>query len=117
MAIAKARRKHGRSYVLADYFRNGKNIIRNGDKVIQILEQPDGRRMIDAPADVLNIEPWNGGKSPVTFIYLEHPNVRRISLDTLARRLGYGAKKKLHRDGLVRDREFAEKLLANWSES
>jgi hypothetical protein len=37
-------------------------------------------------------------------------------LDKLARRLGYGAKKKLHRDGMVRDPEFAEKLLANWSQ-
>lgn len=116
MAIAKAKRRRGRSYVLADYFRIGKNIIRSGDKVIQIVEQPDGRRLIDAPADVLNTQSWNGGKSPATFIYLEHPDVRRTSLDTLARRLGYGAKKKLRRDGLVRDRDFAEKLLATWSQ-
>jgi hypothetical protein len=53
MTIAKARRKHGRSYVLDDYFRVGKNIIQEGDKVIQILERPDGSRLIDAPADVL----------------------------------------------------------------
>jgi hypothetical protein len=32
----------------------------------------------------------------------------------LARRLGYGAKKKLSRNGLVRNQEFAETLLANW---
>jgi hypothetical protein len=37
-------------------------------------------------------------------------------LDKLARRLGYGAKKKLHRDGMVRDRGFVEKLLGNWSQ-
>jgi hypothetical protein len=37
-------------------------------------------------------------------------------LDKLARRLGYGAKKKLHRDGLERDCGFAEKLLGNWSQ-
>ena len=35
MKIAKARRKHGRSYVLNDYFSVGKNIIHEGDKVIQ----------------------------------------------------------------------------------
>ncbi len=52
----------------------------------------------------------------MTFIYLEHPDVRRTRLDKLARHLGYGAKKMLHRDGLVRDRGFAEKLLANWSQ-
>jgi len=116
MKVAKARRKHGRSYVLTDYFRVGKNIVRKSDKVIQIVEQPDGRRLIDAPADVLYTRPWKGGRWQVTFIYLEHPDVRRTNLDTLASRLGYGAKKKLHRDGLVRDREFAEKLLANWSQ-
>jgi hypothetical protein len=116
MKIAKSRRKQGRSYVLDDYFRVGKNIIREGDKVIQILERPDGSRLIDAPADVLYTRLWKGSRYPVTFIYLEHPDVRRVRLDKLARRLGYGAKKKLHRDGLVRDREFAEKLLANWSQ-
>lgn len=116
MKIAKARRRHGRSYVLSDYFSVGKNIIQQGDKVIQILEGPDGSRLIDAPADVLYTRPWKGNRYPVTFIYLEHPDVRRTRLDKLARRLGYGAKKKLHRNGLVRDREFAEKLLANWSQ-
>jgi hypothetical protein len=60
MRIAKTRRKHSRSYVLADYFRIGRNIIRKGDKVIQIVEQPDGRRLIDAPADVLYTRPWQG---------------------------------------------------------
>jgi hypothetical protein len=44
-AVAESRRNHGRSYVLADYFRNGKNIVRRGDKVIQVVEQPDGRRL------------------------------------------------------------------------
>lgn len=116
MKIAKGRRKHGRSYVLDDYFRIGRNIVREGDKVIQVVEQPDGRRLIDAPADVLYTRSWKGKRWPVTFIYLEHPDVRRTRLDKLARRLGYGAKKKLNRDGLVRDREFAEKLLGNWSQ-
>jgi len=114
MKIAEARRNHGPSYVLADYFTIGKNIVRKGDKVIQILEQADGRRLIDAPADVLYTRA-KGKRWLVTFIYLEHPDVRRTRLDKLARRLGYGAKKKLHRGGLVQDRAFAEKLLANWS--
>jgi len=116
MKIAKGRRKHGRSYVLDDYFRIGRNIVREGDKVIQVVEQPDGRRLIDAPADVLYTRSWKGKRWPVTFIYLEHPDVRRTRLDKLARRLGYGAKKKLNRDGLVRDRGFAEKLLGSWSQ-
>ena len=67
------------------------------------------------PAHVLYTRTWKGKKWPVTFIYLEHPDVRRIGLDKLARRLGYGAKKKLQRNGLVRNRKFAERLLASWS--
>jgi hypothetical protein len=47
-------------------------------------------------------------------VFLELPEVRRIGLEKLARRLGYGAKKKLSRNGLVRNQEFAEILLANW---
>jgi PLD-like domain len=88
MRIAKTRRKHGRSYILADYFSVGKNIIQEGDKVIQILERPDGSRLIDAPADVLYTRLWKGGRYLVTFIYLEHPDTRRVRLDKLARRLG-----------------------------
>jgi hypothetical protein len=49
-------------------------------------------------------------------VYVELPDVRRISLNKLAKRLGYGPKKKLHRNGLVRDRVFAEKLLGNWNQ-
>ena len=48
------------------------------------------------------------------FVFLELPKVRRTSLEKLARRLGYGAKKKLRRNGLVRNRDFAEALLENW---
>jgi hypothetical protein len=51
----------------------------------------------------------------VTFVYVEGPDVRRISLDKLARRLGRGAKKKLQRGGLVRNRVFADELLASLS--
>lgn len=54
--------------------------------------------------------------SPVTFIDLKHLDVRRASPDMLARRLGFGAKNKLHRDGFVHDRALAEKLLENWSQ-
>jgi hypothetical protein len=116
MRIAKARRKHGRSYALDDYFREGKCIVQEGDKVVQILEDDGGHCLVDAPADVLYTRVWHGKRWDTTFIYLERPDVRRISLNKLAKRLGYGAKKRLSRDGLVRDRAFAEKLLGNWNQ-
>jgi len=72
--------------------------------------------MIDAPADVIHTRSWRRNGREVTFVYLELPDVRRVSLDQLARRIGYGAKKKLHKSGLVRDRVFGEKLLGNWNQ-
>jgi hypothetical protein len=115
LTFAKTKQQHKRAYVLTDYFRVGKNIVRKGDKVIQVLEEVDGRILVDAPGDVVHTRVWRSKERRVTFIYLEHPDVRRIGLDDLARRLGQGAKKKLNRDGMVRDRKFAEKLLAHWS--
>jgi hypothetical protein len=57
---------------------------------------------------------WRGRNGrEVTFVYLELPDVRRASSETLGKRLGDGAKKNLHKNGIVRDEEFAEKLLAN----
>jgi hypothetical protein len=42
--------------------------------------------------------------------------MREYALEKLSRRIGYGAKKRLQRDGLVRNKNFAEKLLAALSD-
>jgi PLD-like domain len=114
LRAAKSRRKHGRTYVLQDFFWGGNAPFQRGDKVIQVIKEEDGRRLIDAPADIIHTQRWRRNERRVMFVYLEMPKVRRISLEKLARRLGYGAKKKLHRNGLVRNREFAEVLYENW---
>lgn len=72
---------------------------------------------MNAPADVLHTRVWrrrNGRE--VTFVYLELPDVRRVGLEKLAAHLGRGAKKNLRKNGIVRDEDFAEKLLANWNQ-
>jgi hypothetical protein len=112
---AKSRRKHGRNYALERFNWSGDAPFRNGDKVIQVVKEEDGRRLIDAPGDIVHMRRWQRNGRRVTFVYLEIPKVRRTNLEKLARRFGYGAKKKLHRNGLVRNREFAEVLLGNWT--
>ena len=114
LQTAKSRLKHGRTYVLHDFFWAGNAPFRRGDKVIQVIKEEDGRRLIDAPADVIHTQRWQRNGRRVMFVYLQLPKVRRISLEKLARRLGYGAKKKLHRNGLVRNREFVDALYENW---
>jgi len=116
LLAAKSRRKPGRSYVLDDFCWGKKSLFRSGDKVIQVVEEDRSHRLIDAPADVICTRRWSGKGRYATFVYVELPSVRRISLNKLAKRLGYGTKKKLFRNGLVRDQAFAEKLLSNWNQ-
>jgi hypothetical protein len=114
LKAAKSRRKHGRTYELQDFNWFGKAIFQRDDKVIQVIKEEDGRRLISAPADIIHMHRWQRNGRRVTFVYLAMPKVPRISLEKLAKRMGYGAKKKLHRNGLVRDREFSEALYKNW---
>jgi hypothetical protein len=113
--IAKARRKHGRSYVMEDFHWWGKVRFKRQDKVIQVVKEESGHRLVDAPGEVIHVEPWNRNERKGAFVYLELPRIRRVGADRLARKLGYGAKKKLKTNGLVRDQDFAELLLGNWS--
>ncbi|MEI8152746.1 MAG: phospholipase D family protein [Hyphomicrobiales bacterium] len=113
--IARSRRKHGRTYVLDDFSWSGDAPFRERDKIIQVIKEKDGTRLIDAPGEVIHTQEWRRNDRRLTFVYLELPRVRRIGLERLARRLGYGAKKKLLKRGLVRDRDFTEALLADWS--
>jgi hypothetical protein len=116
LLAAKSLRKNGRSYVLDDFCWGKKSPFRAGDKVTQVVEEHGSHRLIDAPADVICTRKWSSKGRYATFVYVERPDVRRISLDKLAKRLGYGTKKKLFRNGLVRDQAFAEKLLGNWNQ-
>jgi hypothetical protein len=112
--IARSRRKHGRSYVFDHFFLTGHSSFRDGGKVVLVTEEGRGRRLITPPADIIYTRPWRRKNRRVTFVYYEHPDLRRIKLDKLARHLGYGARKRLFRHGLVRNQAFAEKLLGYW---
>jgi hypothetical protein len=117
LGVAKSRQKQKRGYIVESFWWPGKCPYYDEDKVIQVTKYPDGRRFVHAPADVLHTRVWrrrNGRE--VTFVYLELPDVRRVSLERLAERLGRGAKKNLRRNGIVRNEDFAEKLLGNWNQ-
>jgi hypothetical protein len=115
LRIARSRRKHGRTYVFDVFFLTGHSSFHAGGKVVLVTEESRGRRLITPPADILYTRTWRRKNRRATFVYYEHPDLRRIKLDKLARRLGYGARKKLSRHGLLRDPVFAEKLLGYWS--
>ncbi|ACE99669.1 hypothetical protein Rpal_1127 [Rhodopseudomonas palustris TIE-1] len=117
LKVARSRRKRKRGYIVDSFWWPGKCPYYEDDKVIQVTEYAGGRRLIDAPAHVLHTRLWRGRNGrEATFVYLERPDVRRVSLETLAKRLGRGAKKNLHKNGIVRDEDFAGKLLANWNQ-
>jgi hypothetical protein len=109
---AKEKRKHGRNYVFDYFWWRGNFPYKVGDKVIQVTEENSRLSLVAPPADIVHLAKWRRGTRRVTFAYYEHPKMRRLRLEKLARRIGYGAKKRLQRDGLVRNKEFAEKLLA-----
>jgi hypothetical protein len=109
---AKKKRKHGRNYVFDCFWWNGNVPFKERDKVIQITEENSHLSLVAPPADIIHLAKWRRGNRRITFAYYEHPKMRRLRLEKLARRIGYGAKKRLQCDGLVRNKEFAEKLLA-----
>ncbi len=110
LKVAKSLRKSGRQFILDDFHYNIAKFRKN-DKVIQIVREDDGRELVDVPGTVINVKQWSNGRARGAFVFLELENRRRIGLDTLSKKLGYGAKKKLLRNGLVRDQGFAAQLL------
>lgn len=113
--IAVKRMRMPRRHELEQFWDAGTSPIDRGDIVIQVTNEGRGQRMVSPPATVVNVRKWRKGKRKLTFIYLEVPGRRRTSLAKLARNLGYGWKKRLHRDGPIR-RDLAQHLLRSWQE-
>ena len=89
--IAKSRRRHGRTYEFDHFCWTGHSPFRTGSKVLLVTEEGRGRYLITPPADIISTRTWRRKNRRATFVYVEHPHVRRARLDKLARRLGYGA--------------------------
>jgi|SRR5216683_2998370 hypothetical protein len=111
--IAAKRMEQPRRHELDEFWHSGMYSARPGDIVVQVLHEGGDRHMVSPPGTVLHTRKWRRGKSNLTFVFVELPAQRRLSLDKLARRLGRGSKKRLYREGQV-NRGFAERLLQAW---
>lgn len=107
---ARQRLEHPRKHELNHYRWYGNCAHRPGDIVVQILKEGDGRRMVSPPGKVIYTKRYRSKGKPHSFVFVEVPRRRRVSLDRLAQQLGEGAKKRLLRGGVVRQ-DFAELLL------
>lgn len=115
-AVAQSRRKHQQSHTLDEFFIVGRCRYERGDTVVQVLKEDGESRVVFPPGDVVHVRKWSDGRRRITFVFLEVPKSRRVRLDRLADRLGWGAGKKLKRHGLVREYAFARRLLAAWQQ-
>jgi hypothetical protein len=112
---ARKRMEQPRRHELEHFWWTGQCPFHAGDMVMQILKEGDNRQMAWPPGNVVHTEAWQGGTRKLTFVYLEVPMRRRVALPRLAKRIGRGAGKRLRRGGRV-SQEFAERLLAAWSD-
>jgi PLD-like domain len=111
MQAARKRMKRPKLHVPDDFFWIGRCPFRPGDVVVQVIDEGDGTRMVSPPGNVIHVKPWSRGGKRCTFVYLELPRWRRVEVKRLAKRIGYGAQKRLRRGGRV-GADFAERLLA-----
>lgn len=112
--IAKKRMEKPRSHELDEMWRMGKCPFREGEKVIQILKEADGRQMVSPPGTIVHIQRWEKVDLKYSFMYLELPKHKRIEINRLAHIIGRGARKRLLRSGPL-NALFAEKLLEAWN--
>lgn len=112
--VAAKRLERPRLHSLEDFFWPRKCAFRPGDVAVIVLDEGGGRRIVYPPGTVVHTRTWRRGERSTTFVYVETPTQRRVSLEKLAKRIGRGAKKRLTRSGQVK-REFAEKLLEAWN--
>src|ERR1700720_4506211 len=80
LRIARSRRKHGRTYVFDHFFLTGHSSLHAGGKVVLVTEESRGRHLITPPADILYTRTWRRKNRRATFVYYEHPDLRRIKL-------------------------------------
>ena len=106
------RKKRHRDYIYDYFWLDENSFQRPGEKIVQVTQESGNRFLVSPPAEIIHLRKWARGRRQITFVFFEYPKMRRISLETLAKRIGYGAKKQLHRNGLIRNAVFKEKLLA-----
>lgn len=114
MAVAKTKRQHKRLWKLDSFRWRGSLKMEPGEVVLQITTEDDGRRLVDAPANVILVQSLPKELGGGGFVYVELPaGGRRRSAESLEKRLGEGGERLLKRSGIV-GRAHAENLLGLW---
>jgi hypothetical protein len=112
---ARKKRKHPKAYELESFRLTGRCRYVEDDVVIQVTNEGNDRVYVSPPGNVLHTTTRRTKRGRVSFVYLERPGYQnRRQLRKLAKWLGRGALKKMRRDGLVRNRKFANSLLQAW---
>lgn len=115
LRVAKSKMKRRSSIELESFQYPGRIVYSPNDVVIQITDEGNGRRMVSPPGNVIYVRKYRKARGAAFFIYLELPkDKRRRDLRKIIGHLGKGARKKLKREGLVRNAAFARELLALW---
>ncbi|CAN5874850.1 hypothetical protein BH11VER1_BH11VER1_30550 [soil metagenome] len=115
LVVAKKRREHPRSYELDSFRLTGKCRYKQGDVVVQVLDEGAGTSYVSPPGNVRYVRTRRTGNRQVSFVYLERPARNRRSVGSVAKKIDHGSLKQLRQDGIVRDAAFAQSLLNLWT--
>ncbi len=115
-AYAKSQMEHPRQHVLTDIHWPGTALFKDGDVLLQVTSEPHNVILVSSPAKVIHTRKWSNGRLTWTFVYMEAPPRRRIRKEAVAKKLGYGGKKLLERNGLIRNQQDVRRLLECWKD-
>ncbi len=118
LVTARSRREHRAGWEIQSFRLTGGTRIARRDLVMQAVDEGRSEQFVEPPGKVLNVVRRRVRRGRrVAYVYVEVPKVtRRPSLSRLAGTLGRGARKRLMRDGLVRDEVFAQQILRYWAQ-
>lgn len=95
----------------------GRIVFSPNDVVIQITDEGNKRSLVSPPGNVIYVRRYRKARGVASFVYLELPkDKRRRDLRKVLGSLEAGARKKLKRQGLVRNSALARDLLAIWEQ-
>ncbi len=117
-ARAAKRKMEDRSgHILYDFYWGLKHRFSEGELILPIHKQSDGRTFVCPPSPIVEIAQWQGEKTGKTIIFLEMPRRRRVLLERFARQLGRGAKRRLQTARVLRDDDLADGIFEYFSTS
>lgn len=111
--VARKTRKHPRTWISDEFPLRGACRLQVGDKIVQVVKEDDGRRMVEEAATVLHVEPGRFGRELKTMVFVERPASNRRALAAAAKFFGC-TQKQLLVDGRITKKASARMLLKSW---